>query len=320
VRLGLRISGHRPVSEAIRLAVAAEEAGVHEIWLTEDYLERGVFSVAGAVAAVTSKVTIGLGVVNPFSRHPGVTAMETAALDEIAGGRIVLALGGSNERWMEHWLGIEFSKPLSAVREARQIIDTLLAGGRVDVDGDRFRVHAEMSFLPAHQTPIWYGVKGIHGLEAASKEADGVVLSVLSSPAYVSWVRDVVGPGTRIGAFVELTLRDDAVEARDSLRPFIARFLGMHGDGPITRVAGLDSATAQRFRSAMLAGEPDVAAVTDEIVDTFALAGDLAGCASGFRRFVAAGVDTLIVGDHHDQPLERVVADALACWTAADVE
>jgi len=320
VRFGLRISGHRPASEAIRLAVAAEAAGFHEIWLTEDYLERGMFSVAGAIAAATSDVTIGLGVVNPFSRHPGVTAMETAALDEIADGRIVLALGGSNERWMKQWLGIEFSKPLGAVREARQIIDELLTTGRVDFEGDHFRVHAAMSFVPVHRTPIWYGVKGVRGLEAAETDADGVVLSVLSSPAYVSWVREIVGPDTRIGAFVELALDDDGAKARDSLRPFVARFLGMHGDGPITRVAGLDTAVAERFRSAMFAGEPDVAAVTDEIVDTFAVAGDLGGCATGFRRFAAAGLDTLIVGDHHEDPVERVVADALACWSAADLD
>lgn len=321
MRLGLRISGHRSAADAVRLAVAAEEAGVHEVWLTEDYLERGIFAVAGAVAAATSRVTIGLGVVNPFSRHPGVTAMETAALDEIANGRTILALGGSNERWMHEWLGIEFAKPLGAVREARRIIGDLLATGAVDVDGQRFHVHARMSFQPAHRAPIWYGVKGVRGLEAARDDADGVILSVLSSPAYVEWVRGLVGTDLRLGAFVEVVVSDDRAAARDAVREFVARFLGMHGDQPITTVAGLDADTARRFRAALLAAEPGAAAVTDEMIDTFVVAGTADDCAAGLRRFAAAGLDTLIVGDRPEGAAAHVVvAAATSCWTAAGFE
>jgi 5,10-methylenetetrahydromethanopterin reductase len=317
LRLGLRVSGHRTAAEAVRLAVAAEHAGVQELWLTEDYLERGIFAVAGAVAGATSDVTIGLGVVNPFSRHPGLIAMEVAALDEIAGGRVVLALGGSNERWMSDWLGIDFAKPLGAVREARRVIDDLLSTGAADFAGERFSVHARMVFQPTHRTPIWYGVKGPRGLDAARTDADGVVLSVLSSPSYVRWVRDIVGDGVTLAAFVEVALSGDAATARDSVRPFVARFLGMHGDQPITREAGLDAEAAGRFRAALLAGTPDVAAVTDDVLNRFVVAGDLADCVAGFHRFADAGLHTLIVGDRPDEPIDAVVDSALSCWTAA---
>lgn len=313
----MRISGHRSALDAVRVAVAAEEAGVHEVWLTEDYLERGIFTVAGAVAAATSRVTIGLGVVNPFSRHPALTAMEVAALDEIAGGRAILALGGSNERWMNEWLGIEFAKPLSAVREARRIIGDLLTKGAVDLDGQRFRVNARMSFQPMYHTAVWFGVKGIRGLEAARDEADGVILSVLSSPAYVAWVRGIVGRDVRLGAFVEVVVSEDGSAARDSVREFVARFVGMHGDQPITRMAGLDADTARRFRVALLAGRPDANAVTAEMIDTLVLAGTSDRCAAGFLRFAAAGLDTLIVGDRPEVSVVNAVATATSCWTLA---
>ncbi|MGI8793259.1 MAG: LLM class flavin-dependent oxidoreductase, partial [Acidimicrobiales bacterium] len=297
-----------------------EQAGVHEVWLTEDYLERGIFAVAGGVAGATSRVTIGLGVVNPFSRHPAVTAMETGALDEISGGRTILALGGSNERWMSEWLGIDFAKPLGAVREARQIIGDLLTTGSVDVDGPRFQVHAHMSVHPSHHVPIWFGVKGLRGLEAARDDADGVILSVLSSPAYVDWVRGIVGSDLPLGAFVEVATNDDGAAARDSVREFVARFLGMHGDQPITRVAGLDAETVDRLRDALLAGSPDADAVTDEMIDSFVVAGTLADCAAGLNRFAAAGLDTLIVGDRPESSVDTVVATATACWATAGFE
>lgn len=320
MKLGLRISGHRGAADAVRLAVAAEQAGVHEVWLTEDYLERGIFAVAGAVAGATSRVTIGLGVVNPFSRHPALIAMEAAALDEVAGGRTVLALGGSNERWMNEWLGIEFGKPLGAVREARQIIGDLLTAGSVDVDGPRFKVHARMAFQPPHHMPIWFGVKGVRGLEAARDGADGVILSVLSSPAYVEWVRGIVGRDLPLGAFVEVATNGDGAVARDSVRAFVARFLGMHGDQPITRVAGLDADTVERFGAALLAGNSVAEAVTDEMIDTFVIAGTIDDCAAGLNRFAAAGLDTLIVGDRPERPADDIVAAATSCWTTAGFE
>ncbi len=319
MRLGLRISGHRPAGDAVALAVAAERAGFDEVWLTEDYLERGIFAVAGALAAATSRVDIGLGVVNPFTRHPALIAMETAGLCELAPGRVVLALGGSNARWMNGWLGIEHHKPLAAVREARTIIASLLNGEATRHTGDHFDVEASMAFHPGGPPPIWYGVKGPRGLSAAAEDADGVVLSVLSSPAYVEWVRSIVGPSAQLGAFVEFVLGDDPRAVRDSVRPFVAKFLGMHADGEITRRAGLDPALARSFAAALAAGRPDVDAVTDAILDTFVVAGDLDDCVRGIRRFEAAGLNAFVVGDQPDRSIEQTIDDAMRCWHAAGV-
>jgi 5,10-methylenetetrahydromethanopterin reductase len=76
-------------------ARAAERAGLGSVWLIEDYFHPGAFALAGAVAAVTESVAIGLGVVNPYTRHPALVAMETASLAGLAPGRVVLGLGAS---------------------------------------------------------------------------------------------------------------------------------------------------------------------------------------------------------------------------------
>lgn len=317
MRLGLRISGHRPATDAVAVARAAEQAGFHEVWLTEDYLERGIFSVAGAIAAATSRVTVGLGVVNPFSRHPAVIAMEAATLDELAGGRVVLGLGSSNERWMRDWLGIEFARPLTTLREARAVIAELLTGNPVRFDGERFAVDAQLAFRPASAVPLWYGVKGAKALDAAAEEAHGILLSVLAGPAYIRWVREKVGPSVQLGAFVEVSVDDDGTTARNAIRPFVARFLGMHGDQPITRFAGLSAEVAQRFRNALLAGRPDTEAATDELLDAVVVAGDFGDAAAGVNRYADAGLDTFVVGDRAELPGEHVVASVLAVWSAA---
>ncbi|MEO6122326.1 MAG: LLM class flavin-dependent oxidoreductase [Ilumatobacteraceae bacterium] len=317
MRLGLRISGHRRTKDAVALAVAAERAGFDEVWLTEDYLERGIFTVAGAVAAATNRVRLGLGVVNPFTRHPGLIAMEAAALCELAEGRVVLALGGSNSRWINGWLGIEHVKPLGAVREANEIIRSLLGGRPTRHDGAHFSVDAHMAFSVDSVPPIWYGVKGPQGLRAAAVDADGVVLSVLSSPGYVEWVRQVVGADVELGAFVEFSLGEDPVATRHAIRPFVARFLGMHGDAEITRRGGLGVDDARAFASALASGSPDVARVTNEILDSFVVVGDIDDCARGVRRYESAGLDTFIVGDQPDRSTDGMIDDVMRCWEHA---
>src|SRR5690242_15189784 len=82
MRLGYAPSGRRTGAEAVAIGRAVEETGFAELWLSEDYCERGAFAVAGAVAATTSRLHIGIGVVNPWTRHPALLAMETAGLAE----------------------------------------------------------------------------------------------------------------------------------------------------------------------------------------------------------------------------------------------
>ena len=98
---GLALLGRDVPEHAVEWARAAERAGFGSVWIAEDYYQPGAFTLAGAVAAATERITVGLGVVNPYTRHPAILAMETAALAGVAPGRIVLGLGTSNPNWIE---------------------------------------------------------------------------------------------------------------------------------------------------------------------------------------------------------------------------
>jgi 5,10-methylenetetrahydromethanopterin reductase len=295
MRLAVAANGRAPTSEVLALARACDSLPVAEMWITEDYFERGAFAVAGAALAVTQRLRVGLGVVNPWTRHPVLTAMEAAALAEIGPGRVLLGLGASNARWMGEQLGLPFDRPLSRLLGSVAIIRAALSGEAVDQAWDGQRLAAKLAFTPPGPIPIALGVKGERALRAGAGVADVLLLSALSSPDYVRWVRTVVGPRPRLDVLVGASLDDDAQQARDRIRPFVATYLGVHGDQPITRVAGIGPGLAAQLRTGWISGTPRTDLVSDEMLARFCLAGDDQDICAGVAAFADAGADSLVV-------------------------
>jgi 5,10-methylenetetrahydromethanopterin reductase len=298
MRAGLLLSGNRPAREAVSLAVQAEAVGVDEIWVSEDYCERGAFALAAAVAQATSRVRVGLGVINAWTRHPMLVAMEFAALDEIAEQRAVLGIGASNQYWMQHELGIPFQQPLERMRECVDLLRPLLAGKRVDHDGSRWQVHAQLSFRPDRVAPpIVLGVKGPRAMRLAGEVADGVLLSLLAGPAYVAWARETLGADADVSAYVAFSCDTDASVARDRLRGQVAKYIGVHGVHRITEAAGIAPSVAMACREGWQQGMPRADLVDDEILDAVAVAGNPRDCRSSLRGLAEAGLNGAVLTD-----------------------
>jgi 5,10-methylenetetrahydromethanopterin reductase len=309
MRLGLLIAGRRSAADAVSVARAAEQAGVAEIWVSEDYFETGGFVMAAAVAGATTRPKVGLGVINPWTRHPMLIAMEFASLRELAPGRALLGLGASNRGWMQDRCGIPFQAPVAVLREAAQIIRGALDGERVTFAGQHFTVDAQLRHPQSELARIHLGVKGSHMMAMAAQHADGVVLSVMSSPGYVRWARNKVGCDVDICAYI---MARCGLHSRVAVRGPVASYLGMHGIHDITIQGGLAPDTARRFQEARLSGRSAENYVTDEIVDTFAVAGDLQTCFAGLDRLAQAGLNSAILLDPGDDTVEELLSLASA--------
>ena len=86
------------VGEQIRLAQKAEALGYDSLWVTETRLARDAFSVLGAMAATTRRIRLGTGIVNSWTRGPGLMAMSFATLSNLAPGRIGAASARTGTR------------------------------------------------------------------------------------------------------------------------------------------------------------------------------------------------------------------------------
>ena len=319
--LGVALLGHGLPGRTTDWARAAERAGLGSLWVIEDYFHPGAYALAAAAAAVTERLVIGLGVVNPYTRHPALVAMETAALAGIAPGRVVLGLGSSNRKWIEAQMAIPFKTPLRGLREGVEIVRRLLDGQRVTCTGEVFAVHdIALEAPPSAPVPILLGVKGPRALALAAEAADGVHCSILASPAHVRRVRATTASRKdfRVIAYVPVAVADDGAQARAWMRPLLARYLGaLHGQS-ILEDAGLGPARTQPFREALTAGRVAAELVTDEMVDTLAVAGTPTECRAALARWGEAGLDGVVAvvpgGTHLAHQLEHLGRELSPAW------
>ena len=289
----------------IECARLAEELGYGTFWVPEDYFFRGAFALASAVACSTKRMRVGLGVVNPYTRHPAVTAMEFAALTEIAGDRTLLGLGASVKFWIENQMRIPYAKPTAAMRETIDVVRRLFRGESVTIEGKVVRAEgAKLSFAPPRpDVPIHLGVIGPKNLEMAGALADGVLLSAMTSPPYVRFALEHVRRGAEragrkfqdieVGAMLFISVSEDARSAREAVKPFLATLVSLlagQPDSPLFTTCGMPAEEIRRFGETFARGELPVALVTDWMIDTFAIAGSPEHCREQLAAVVDAGV------------------------------
>jgi probable F420-dependent oxidoreductase len=172
-----------PWPEYVAMARAAEEVGFDSIWLGDHLLyrddgrpERGpweTWTMLAGLAAATERVRIGPLVACTAFHPPPVLAKMAATVDQVSGGRLVLALGaGWNEAEFRAF-GLPFDHRASRFEEAFEIIRRLVAGERVTLDG-RFHSVDDAVLLPrpARRPPLMVGSTGERVLRAALPHVD----------------------------------------------------------------------------------------------------------------------------------------------------
>jgi alkanesulfonate monooxygenase SsuD/methylene tetrahydromethanopterin reductase-like flavin-dependent oxidoreductase (luciferase family) len=111
----------------LKAAQLADELGYHSFWVPEAWGYEA-FQLLTEMAIHTKNIKLGTGIVNVFSRSPGMIAMSAATLDEISEGRLILGLGTSGKRVIEGFHGRAFNKPLTQLRDVIRVTRALLRG------------------------------------------------------------------------------------------------------------------------------------------------------------------------------------------------
>ena len=177
------IPGWREIQEQAR---RAEEIGFDTIWTPDELLwrtdegpPRGAWdgvSMAGAVAAVTSRAKVGTWVLSALHRNPGILAKTAETLDEISGGRFIFGLGAGHE-WpgQARSFGLPETQIFARFEEALQIIVPLIREGHADFEGT-FHAARDLPQAPRGprpgSMPLLLGGNGPKGQRLAVRFAD----------------------------------------------------------------------------------------------------------------------------------------------------
>jgi alkanesulfonate monooxygenase SsuD/methylene tetrahydromethanopterin reductase-like flavin-dependent oxidoreductase (luciferase family) len=167
-------------------ALRAESLGFDTVWLPDELvwfpegkpplaLWDGI-SMAGAVAAVTSRVKVGTWVLSALHRNPGIIAKTAETIDEISGGRFVFGLGaGHTGPGQAHAFGLPEDRTFDRFEEALRVIVPLIREGRADFAGT-FHAARGLVQLPQgprpNRIPLMLGVLGPRGQRLAASHAD----------------------------------------------------------------------------------------------------------------------------------------------------
>jgi 5,10-methylenetetrahydromethanopterin reductase len=154
-RVGLGLNARGDVTEFVRWADRARSLGLESLWVHDSYFERDAVTYASAVASQVQDIKIGLGALNPFTRHPVLIAMTISALDEMAPERILLGMGSALPLRLGQ-MGIPYTPP-DAVTKSSEAIDTLhtLWKGERIPSGTPGLPPLQPMFPPVHRVPIY---------------------------------------------------------------------------------------------------------------------------------------------------------------------
>jgi 5,10-methylenetetrahydromethanopterin reductase len=254
-----------------------------------------------------------------------LTAMEFAALDEVSGGRAILGIGAGLKDWIEGRLKIPYTKPTAAMRESVEIIRRFFRGEEVTNAGKVFQTERiKLSFKPVRsEIPIYLGVLGPKNCEMTGEVADGLLLSVMSSPAYVKFTMEHVRRGLAksgrdersfgVDAYIFSSISEDERAARDRIRPIVAMMISLMAPQPNTPIfaaAGLPAETILKFGESFARGKIPVDMVTDEMLDTFTIAGSPSRCRENLSRLIEAGMTAPVFFEVPGVPPQQTMDDA----------
>ena len=306
-RVALYLQDKHPLAEAIDHVRYAEARGFEAVWQAESRLVRDAIVPMAAYAATTTRIKVGSGVINNWTRNAALIASTFSTLDDLAPGRLLCGLGA----WWEPLaskVGVRRRKPVQAMRETIEVVRRLLRMEKVTFKGEFVEVEEiEIDIVHGNraprQVPIYIGATGMKMMELAGEVADGVLLNYLVSPAYNREALAHLAAGAaRAGRSPEVvdrpqlivcSLDRDRARALDGARELVTQYLGQQPH--IMQASGVSQdlldeigrvltwpATEQQIRAAMRL-------VPDEVVQLITASGTPDECRAKVAEYVAAG-------------------------------
>src|SRR3989441_7554667 len=192
-RIGVMQLTMEPLEEMLASARVMDEAGIDTIWLAEAYpwwrkhgMEaRSSTVVSALMARETRRITIGWGIISPFTRHPVQAAMDARVVQEAAGpGRFLLGFGTS--KIFLNNAQMQTKKTLGPMRDAVAIVRGVLGGEAFTYEGERWSADVpaldDGARAPRGVPPVYVAATAPKMQALAGEIADGCLTPSITTP------------------------------------------------------------------------------------------------------------------------------------------
>jgi len=260
-RVALYLQDAHDLSDGLEYVKYAEEKGFDAVWQAESRLVRDAIVPMAAYAAVTEKLKVGSGVINNWTRNIGLLASTFLTLDDLAPNRIICGIGAWWDPLAKN-VGINRTKPLTAMRETVLILKRLLAMERVTFHGDYIHVDGiELDVVHGRteprNVPVYIGATGNKMMEMSAEIADGVVLNYCVPPEYTLKAMDLLQKGAKKGGkdideidrpqLIVCSVDEDHEKAIDTTRELLTQYLAQQPH--IAKASGVSMDIVEEIQS-----------------------------------------------------------------------
>jgi len=325
-RIGVMQLTMEPLEEMVTSARAMDEAGMDTIWLAEAYpwwrkhgMEARSSTVTSALLArETERLTIGWGIISPFTRHPVQVAMDARVVQEAAGpGRFILGFGTS-KIFLNNAV-MQTNKTLGPMRDAVEIVRGVLGGEPFEYEGSTWSASvpglAAEAETPREVPPVYVAATAPKMQALAGEIGDGCLTPSITTPDFVRHTRENVGADIDIGCTIVASIHESDRDAgRDGAREIAGMYLAnkvQNIQGAADTLLDLAGITQDEIRPVAEAMERGgrlaaKAEVSDELLDKCKpIAGTSDNCIAAIEEYREAGCTHVMLelwGDRrHDQ-------------------
>ena len=328
MRIGIEFVPDKPIEKLVTWTKLAEEAGFDNVWITDHYNNRNVWSALTAIALNTEKIMLGPGVTNPFHISPALTASAAVTINELSNGRSVIGIGAGDKVTLSG-LGIKWDKPVSAVVESIKYMRKLTQGSKFKHDGKVFKVKsAKLAIVKKKpvldadgnpkmkdgkpvkkgpKIPIYAGAQGPMMLKNTAMVADGILINA-SHPKDFKIAMEKIKEGVEkagrdlkeidVTAYASFSIGDTREAALEGDAKIVVAFIVAGSPDVVLERHDLDLDACNKVRG--LLGEGNFkdlpGSITDEMIDAFAVVGNKDQCIKRIEDLAKVGVTQFVVG------------------------
>ncbi|WP_405496792.1 LLM class F420-dependent oxidoreductase [Nocardia sp. NBC_00511] len=297
---------NRDPLDALAVAESADRLGYHRLWVGE-MATFDAFSVATAIGRDSGRIPLCLGPLAVDVRTPANIAMGAASVAALTGRRVDVALGTSSTVVVRDWHGRRRLRTARHLEETTHIVRALLAGDKVEYEGQLERVRGFRLRLPALRMPDQTGAGGEivvaafgdRALEVAARCADRVVLNLVT-PAQVArcvsaiaeFARAADRPAPPVSVWVTAAA-DPTPDLYATVRQAVVGYLRAPGYDAMFTEAGFGETVALAHSGAH--PREILAAIPDELPATVGMFGDAATLAARLSNYRDAGANEIVL-------------------------